>query len=96
LYGHFGVASVFVFSEAVAGSWAMIAAFMSTPRYLANLLLSLQTVKPERGAEFSKALLAINGVEEVRLHFEENTAYLKVDSQVLNKNELNIFLKQWR
>lgn len=96
LYGQFGAASVFVFSAAVAGSWALIAAFMSTPRYLANLLLSLQGVDPERGAEFSKALLAIKGVEEVRLHFEENTAYLKVDSQVLNKNELNIFLKQWR
>lgn len=96
LYGQFGAASVFVFSAAVAGSWVLIAVFMSTPRYLANLLLSLQAVKPERGAEFSKALLAIKGVEEVRLHFEENTAYLKVDSQVLNKNELNMFLKQWR
>ncbi|MGY6274721.1 MFS transporter [Methylomonas sp. MgM2] len=96
LYGEFGASSVFVFSAAVAASWVLIALFMSTPRYLANLLVSLQTVKPARGAEFSKALLAINGVEEVRLHFEESTAYLKVDSQVLNKNELNIFLKQWQ
>ncbi len=96
LYGQFGAASVFVFSAAVAASWVLVAAFMATPRYLANLLLSLQAVKPERGTEFSKALLAINGVEEVRLHFEENTAYLKVDSHVLNKNELNIFLKQWQ
>lgn len=96
LYGEFGAASVFVFSAAVAGTWVLIALFMSTPRYLANLLLSLQAIKPERGAEFSKSLLAINGIEEVRLHFEENTAYLKIDSQVLNKNELNIFLKQWQ
>lgn len=96
LYGEYGPASVFVFSAAVAGTWGLIALFMSQPRYLANLLLSLQVVRPERGAEFSKALLAIDGVEEVRLHFEENTAYLKVDSQILNKNELNIFLQQWR
>ena len=96
LYGEFGPASVFVFSAAVAASWVLIALFMSTPRYLANLLLSLQAVKPERGTEFSKALLAINGIEEVRLHFEENTAYLKVDSQVLDKNELGVFLKQWQ
>ena len=96
LYGEFGPASVFVFSAIVAASWVLIALFMSTPRYLANLLLSLQAVKPERGTEFSKALLAISGIEEVRLHFEENTAYLKVDSQVLNKNELGIFLKQWQ
>jgi len=95
LYGAFGAASVFVFSAVVAAVWVMIASFMSTPRYLANLLLSLQNVKEERGLEFSKALLGINGIEEVRLHFEESTAYLKVDSQVLNKNELNLFLKQW-
>ena len=96
LYGEYGPSSVFIFSAAIAASWALIALFMSPPRYLANLLLSLQAVKPERGTEFSRQLLAINGIEEVRLHFEESTAYLKVDSQRLDKNELNIFLKQWR
>ena len=96
LYAEFGPASVFVFSAIVAASWALIALFMSPPRYLANLLLSLQAIKPERGAEFSRQLLTINGVEEVRLHFEENTAYLKVDSQQLNKDQLNIFLRQWQ
>lgn len=96
LYGEFGAAAVFIFSAVVAVSWALIALFMSQPRYLANLLLSLQNIEEVRAGEFSEALLAINGVEEVRLHFEEGTAYLKVDSQVLNKNELNIFLKQWR
>jgi len=94
-YGEFGATAVFVFSAAIAGSWALIALFMSPPRYLANLLLSLEAVKSERGADFSRQLLAINGIEEVRMHFEEKTAYLKVDSQVLDKNELNQFLKQW-
>jgi MFS family permease len=96
LYGEYGPTSVFIFSAAIAASWVLVALFMSQPRYLANLLLSLQAIKPERGDEFSKQLLAINGIKEVRLHFEENTAYLKVDSQQLNKNELNIFLKQWQ
>ncbi|MCK9606506.1 MAG: MFS transporter [Methylomonas sp.] len=96
LYGEYGPSSVFIFSAAIAASWALVALFMSPPRYLANLLLSLQAVKPERGTEFSKRLIALNGVEEVRLHFEENTAYLKVDSQRLDKNELNLFLKQWQ
>ena len=96
LYGEFGPTSVFVFSAAVAASWALIALFMSPPRYVANLLLSLTDVKPERGAEFSSQLLAIPGIVEVRLHFEEGTAYLKVDNQVLNKNELGLFLKQWQ
>jgi copper chaperone CopZ len=62
---------------------------------VANLLLSLEQVKPEQAAEFSKQLLAINGIEEVRMHFEEKAAYLKVDNQKLDKNQLSLFLKQW-
>ncbi|WNB74503.1 MFS transporter [Methylomonas koyamae] len=96
LYGEHGAAAVFLFSAGVAASWALIAVFMSPPRYWANLLLPLQGVSAERGSEFSKQLLAIAGVEEVRLHFEEKAAYLKVDSQRLDKDQLNQFLQQWR
>ncbi len=96
LYGEFGASAVFIFSAAVAGSWILIALFMSTPRYWANLLLSLKSVKPEQGSEFSRLLLNINGIEEVRLHFEENVAYLKIDNQQLDKNELTQLLKQWQ
>ncbi|WP_231890924.1 MFS transporter [Methylomonas koyamae] len=96
LYGEHGAAAVFLFSAGVAASWAVIALFMSPPRYWANLLLPLQGVSAERGSEFSKQLLAIAGVEEVRLHFEEQAAYLKVDSQRLDKDQLNQFLQQWR
>lgn len=95
LYGEFGPTAVFVFSAAIAASWILIAWFMSPPRYVANLLLSLEQVKPEQAAEFSKQLLAINGIEEVRMHFEEKAAYLKVDNQKLDKNQLSLFLKQW-
>ena len=95
LYGEFGPTAVFVFSAAIAASWMVIAWFMSPPRYVANLLLSLEKVKPEQAAEFSKQLLAISGVEEVRMHFEEKAAYLKIDNQKLDKNQLSLFLKQW-
>lgn len=96
LYGEWGPAAVFVFSAAIAASWVLIASFMSTPRYWANLLLSLQNVNVEQGEEFSRQLLAITGIEEVRLHFEEQAAYLKIDSQQLDKDALNFFLKQWQ
>lgn len=96
LYGEYGATAVFIFSAGIAASWALIALFMSPPRYLANLLLSLESIAPERGEEFSRLLLAITGIEEVRLHFEETTAYLKVDNQKLDKNQLNLFLKEWQ
>jgi predicted MFS family arabinose efflux permease len=96
LSGTYGAAAVFGFSAAIAVIWLIIASFMSTPRYWANLLLSLAKVKPEQTEEFSKQLLAINGIEEVRLHFEEQAAYLKVDNQQLNKDELSQFLTHWQ
>jgi predicted MFS family arabinose efflux permease len=96
LYGAYGATGVFIFSAAIAGCWILIASFMSTPRYWANLLLSLAKVKPEQATDFSKQLLAINGIEEVRLHFEENAAYLKVDNQQLDKKELSRFLTLWQ
>ena len=96
LYGEFGATAVFIFSAAIAASWILIAWFMSTPRYWANLLLSLKNVKMEQGNEFSRQLLSITGIEEVRLHFEEQAAYLKVDNQLLDKNELTEFLKKWQ
>ncbi len=96
LYGEFDATAVFIFSAAIAASWVLIALFMAPPRYWANLLLSLQAIKPEQGEEFSRGLLAIAGIKEVRLHFEESAAYLKVDNQQLNQDDLSYFLKQWQ
>lgn len=95
LYGEYGAMSVFLFSAAIALSWLLIASFMSQPRYVANLILSIAGLKPEKTDSFSSGLLKLVGVEEVRLHVSENTAYLKIDSQTLDKAELNEFLRQW-
>ncbi len=95
LYGEYGAVAVFVFAAAMTASWVIVALFMNPPRYLANLLLSLEGINPEQGHVFSIQLLKIQGVEEVRLHFEENTAYLKVNNAMLNKNELQELLIQW-
>ena len=96
LYGEYGASAVFIFAALIAASWVALAAFMATPRYWANLLLSLESIPAEQAEAFSRQLLEIPGVEEVRLHFEENSAYLKVDSQQLDKPALSQFLKQWQ
>ncbi len=96
LYGAYGPEAVFAFSAAVAASWLLVACFMRPPRYWANLLLSLQNIRPEQLEAFSAELLAEPGVEEVRLHPEENTAYLKVDSHSLDKAALNQLLNRWQ
>jgi len=94
LYGEVGVETVFLFSAIATGSWVLVALFMSPPKYLANLLISLDNITADQGDQFVTELLDIAGIEEVTLHFEESVAYLKVDNKVLQKDELQNLLNQ--
>ncbi len=94
LYGEMGVETVFLFSAIAAGSWVIIALFMNPPKYLANMLISLDNINADEGDKFVADLLDISGIEEVKLHFEESVAYLKVDNKILQKNELQALLDQ--
>ncbi len=95
LYGLYGAGSVFIASAILASTWFIIAGFMQTPKHLANLMISLHNIQPEQAEQFSQQVLAINGIAEIRLHFAETEAYLKVDNQVLNKAELQTLLNHW-
>ncbi len=94
LYGEMGVETVFLFSAIAAGSWVLVALFMNPPKYLANMLISLDNISDEQGDQFVTELLEIVGIEEVTLHFEESVAYLKVDNKFLNKDALQSLLDQ--
>lgn len=94
LYGEMGVQTVFLFSAIATGSWVIVAVFMNPPRYLANMLISLDNVSFDKGDEFVASLLKVTGVEEVKLHFEESVAYLKVDNKTLQKQALQNVLDQ--
>ncbi len=95
IYGEYGLESVFLFCEGAVFLWFIVACFMKTPRYLANVLISLEQVSVDQGQSFVVALLAIQGVKEAKLHFEESVAYLKVDNQQLDKADLQHFLDSW-
>lgn len=94
LYGDFGATFVFLCCAIVATLWLLIAFFMKSPQYLSNLLIPLQ-IKEKYAAQFTQELLAITGIKEVKLHFEENVAYLKVDYQHLETETLNYLVLQW-
>ena len=96
LYGEYGATMVFWFCGSVSLTWFIVALFMKSPRYLANLLIALDDINPQQQDDFMAQLLAITGVKEVILHFEEKVAYLKVDNQVLNKEDLQYLLVQWQ
>jgi len=94
LYGEMGVETVFLLSAIAAGSWVIVALFMNPPTYLANMLISLDNVATEHGEQFVNDLLEIKGIEEVKLHFEESVAYLKVDNKILQKDDLQALLNK--
>ena len=95
VYGEVGAETVFLFCAIATGLWVIIALFMNPPRYLANMLVSLGTLNDDKGNDFAVELLNITGVEDVRLHFEESVAYLKVNNKKLCKNELQHLLDEW-
>lgn len=94
IYGKFGVETVFLLSAAATSAWVIVALFMNPPRYLANMLISLDNISADQGDKFVADLLSIAGIEEVKLHFGESVAYLKVDNKLLQKDELQALLNQ--
>lgn len=93
--GHYGVTAVFLFCATAALSWFFISLTMKAPRYLSNLLISLENLSAEKHTGFIGELLAVVGVVEVTVHEEEAVAYLKIDSQQLDKERLQTLLARY-
>ena len=68
---------------------------MKQPRYLANLLISVGQLNDEQARELVDSMLVVPGVAEVRLHYEERVAYLKIDSQQLKKEQLQTLIADY-
>ena len=94
-YGAYGAGGVFVFCAAIAASWLLLSFSMTPPRYWANLLISLEQLNAQEADAFAAEILTLNGVEEVTLHSDEAVAYLKVDNQALNKDQLQAVITQY-
>jgi len=95
VYGEFGAGIVFLFCAFFACSWLIVSLFMKTPKYLANLLIPLDSIAEHDIKEFVSKLLQVKGVAEVKPHAKEAIAYLKVDNQQLDKNQLQHLILQW-
>lgn len=93
--GQFGVTAVFLFCAGAALTWFVVSLTMKQPRYLANMLISLEDLTEQTRTAFVEQLLAITGIVEVIVHTEEAVAYLKVDSQQLNKEQLQVLIEQY-
>lgn len=95
IYGRLGMEEVFLLSTGFVFTWFIVAIFMRTPKYLANVLISLEGLGEAEAECFVTELLSITGVEEVKLNFDETVAYLKVDNKTLQKPDLHNLFNQW-
>jgi predicted MFS family arabinose efflux permease len=94
-YGQMGASGVFLFCAVAAATWLVLSLSMKPPRYWANLLISLETISEQAANDFATEMLELNGVEDVTLHYHEGVAYLKVDNQQLDKNQLQRLISSY-
>ncbi|MEQ1529618.1 MAG: MFS transporter [Methylococcales bacterium] len=93
--GQYGVTAVFLFCAAVALSWLLLSLSMQPPRYLANMLISLQQLTEQQAGQFVSEMLVVQGVAEAKVHYDDGVVYLKVDNQVLNKEQLQALVSRF-
>ncbi|SJM89791.1 Inner membrane transport protein YajR [Crenothrix polyspora] len=94
-YGQYGMWAVFILCAVAAFSWLLLSLSMKQPRYWANLMLYLNEMSAQEIDTFVTEVLKIVGVEEVTLRTDEAVAYLKVDNQCLQKDQLQALINQY-
>jgi len=94
-YGKFGADAVFLFCTLASLTWLLVSFSMKPPRYWANLLISLGNLNAKNANDLAAEMLKLSGIEEVTLHMEEAVAYLKVDNQKLDRNQLQRLIAQF-
>lgn len=85
--GHFSVIGIFILCTVFALLWFAIAITMQEPPYLSTLIFSYDKEHSNQQALGSQ-LNALPGVAEVAFMQADSLIYLKVDKQIISKDEL--------
>jgi predicted MFS family arabinose efflux permease len=94
VYGHYGIAQVFLCAAVVALLWLAVAAGMRPPRHLSSLLVNVGELTREQASSLSHSLLGVPGVAEAVVLAEDGVAYLKVDREKLDKTALGSLFQE--
>jgi hypothetical protein len=81
-------ATVFWAIAGVLGVWFLVAATMAQPRYVATRVLHVGAIDDARAKSLQEQLMAVAGVAEVAIFPDEEAAYCKVDSKVVDEAAL--------
>jgi len=83
-------AQAFMTIAGLLGLWMLVALFMPQPRHVATRMLHIEATDDAAIAALRTRLLAVEGVVEVELYADEQTAYCKVDSKRLDADALRL------
>lgn len=94
LFGEYGAGAVFQMCVVLIDCWLLVSISMKTPRYLANLIVSIESFSTAEIEQLSARLLMIEGVAEAKIHYQDQIAYLKVNNAKLNREQLQSLLSE--
>ena len=87
-YQLWGGTGIFVVGAIATATWWLLSVTMNNPPYVSSIVLDLYPVVPSEANRMSDRLATVAGVKDVTLIVEEQTAYLKIDKQLLDEQHL--------
>jgi MFS family permease len=91
LFGTHHVGGVYLLCSLFALLWLLTAVGMKKPRPVGTFLLRVAVTSQQEAQQLTQQLLKIAGVEDAVVMVDDQTAYLKIDNSVINKEELKPF-----
>ncbi|MDX8393493.1 MAG: MFS transporter [Mariprofundales bacterium] len=91
LYGQTGAVGVFACGTILAIIWFFVAIGMRPPSY-STKMLDISNVPKHQVAQLQTRLLQIRGVCDAQVQYNEGVAFLKVEKQLLDEDELNLLV----
>ena len=93
---NWGVSSVFIVSAIIALLLLIVAISLPQPDFYKNSLIKLKGSYLTHPDATTKKLLAITGVKQASISLDESIAYLKIDKQLLDPNQLRSYTQSSR
>ncbi|QUG76882.1 MFS transporter [Erwinia sp. E602] len=91
VFGHIDAQSVFLVGALLAVVWLSVSMTMKEPPYVSSLRITLEHCAADK-AELEQKLKAHPGVAAVFIVPEEQSAYVKIDSKVTSRAELEMLI----
>ncbi|WCN11765.1 MFS transporter [Marinomonas mediterranea] len=88
LVQHYGMQGLFTVVGLIWLAWLIIASRQPAPKSLSSLAFSLPDLTDAELEAFKRELERVQGVEDMQIFTDEQTAYLKIDKKRLDKETL--------